>query len=331
MPAAGPKDAAGECAPAAAGVPRRAPTKRSSPSGKSQYCAAPGRPAMFCATAPGSLGADAAVGARRSDRVACGRWLYFRLGRRLIDYQGRPLGTDFSNVYAAGTYVLDRHGRRPFDSPAAICARTGDLRRQRHSSTAGIIRRSSCSSPRSLALMPYLLALAVWQGVTLALYLCVIVRSPRCCIERRTADRGRRWPRPLTICCSPLAFPAVFVNIGHGHNGFLTAALIGGALALLDKRPIAGRRAVRPPGLQAAIRLLIPLALLAAGRWRTFAAAAATVVALDRSPHSRSASMSGRAFFASTHFTRVVVLEQAIPAGTRSRACFHGCGCGAAP
>jgi len=25
----------------------------------------------------------------------------------LNDYQGRPLGTDFSNVYAAGTYVLD--------------------------------------------------------------------------------------------------------------------------------------------------------------------------------------------------------------------------------
>ena len=24
-----------------------------------------------------------------------------------IDYQGRPLGTDFSNVYAAGTYVLE--------------------------------------------------------------------------------------------------------------------------------------------------------------------------------------------------------------------------------
>ena len=25
----------------------------------------------------------------------------------LSDYQGRPIGTDFSNVYAAGTYVLD--------------------------------------------------------------------------------------------------------------------------------------------------------------------------------------------------------------------------------
>jgi hypothetical protein len=33
------------------------------------------------------------------------------------------------------------------------------------------------------------------------------------------------------------AFPAVFVNIGHGQNGFLTAALLGSALLSLDRRP----------------------------------------------------------------------------------------------
>ena len=34
-----------------------------------------------------------------------------------IDRQGRPLGTDFSNVYAAGTYVLDGNPDAPFDPP----------------------------------------------------------------------------------------------------------------------------------------------------------------------------------------------------------------------
>ena len=34
------------------------------------------------------------------------------------DYQGRPLGTDFSNVYAAGTYVLEGHAAAAFDWPA---------------------------------------------------------------------------------------------------------------------------------------------------------------------------------------------------------------------
>ena len=33
----------------------------------------------------------------------------------LVDFQGRPLGTDFSNVYAAGTYVRDGDPQAPFD------------------------------------------------------------------------------------------------------------------------------------------------------------------------------------------------------------------------
>src|ERR1700691_6165358 len=34
-----------------------------------------------------------------------------------IDVQGRPIGTDFSNVYAAGTYVLEGNPDAPFDPP----------------------------------------------------------------------------------------------------------------------------------------------------------------------------------------------------------------------
>src|SRR5690242_3693719 len=40
----------------------------------------------------------------------------------LNDRLGRPLGTDFSNVYAAGTYVLDGQPEAPFD-PARQFAR----------------------------------------------------------------------------------------------------------------------------------------------------------------------------------------------------------------
>src|SRR5688572_10913370 len=35
----------------------------------------------------------------------------------LNDYQGRPLGTDFSNIYAGGTYVLDGTPGLAFDPP----------------------------------------------------------------------------------------------------------------------------------------------------------------------------------------------------------------------
>src|SRR5579863_9761652 len=40
----------------------------------------------------------------------------------LSDTQGRPLGTDFSNIYAAGTYVLDGRPEAAFD-PALQYAR----------------------------------------------------------------------------------------------------------------------------------------------------------------------------------------------------------------
>src|SRR5262245_61259001 len=39
-----------------------------------------------------------------------------------VDAFGRPLGTDFSNVYAAGTYVLEGKAYAPFD-PALQYAR----------------------------------------------------------------------------------------------------------------------------------------------------------------------------------------------------------------
>ena len=66
----------------------------------------------------------------------------------LNDYQGRPLGTDFSNVYAAGTYVLDGQPRPPFDWPAAAQRASRRSSATRRRSTAGTIRRSSCSSRR---------------------------------------------------------------------------------------------------------------------------------------------------------------------------------------
>ena len=106
-----------------------------------------------------------------------------------------------------------------------------------------------------------------------------------------------------------LAFPAVFVNIGHGHNGFLTAALIGAALLTLDRRPalagvLFGLIAYKPQ-----FGVLIPLVLLATGRWRACFAAAATVATLTLATLICFGPEVWRAFFASATLTRVEVLE----------------------
>jgi hypothetical protein len=273
----------------------------------------------------------------------------------LSDAQGRPLGTDFSNIYAAGTYALDGWPTAPFD-PALQYAREQAI------FGAGTPFYGWHYPPfflfvaAPLALLPYVPALLVWQATTLALYLLTIrailtgqpwhsVPSPS--PRLRGEGRGEEPQAQCGGCPSPglsphspsktgvnalmlgrgesrasgggssdplwpllaLAFPAVFVNLGHGHNGFLTAALIGGALAVLDRRPVLagvlfGLLAYKPQ-----FGLLVPLALLAAGQWRSFAAACATVVALLIATTLAFGLPVWEAFLGSLHFTRTVVLE----------------------
>jgi hypothetical protein len=237
------------------------------------------------------------------------------------DYQGRPLGSDFSNVYAAGTYVLEGRPAAPFDWSAqyareqAIFGQTTQFYGWHYPPfflfIAGV-----------LATMPYLLALAVWQGVTLVLYLLMIraIFSARSIPPHPTAPsavdlsptgRGEAsdGARNSLWLLLALAYPAVFVNIGHGHNGFLTAALIGSALVVLDRRPLLAGILFGLVSYKPQFGVLIPLVLLATGRWRTFAAAAATVATLVLATTLVFGTEVWRAFFASAHLTREVVLE----------------------
>lgn len=233
----------------------------------------------------------------------------------LNDRLNRPLGTDFSNVYAAGTYVLDGEPAKPFDPPA------------QHAREQAIFGAATpfygwhyppffLALAALLATMPYLLALAVWQGTTLAAYVWVIrgiLFSPFPAGE--LSGPGGTTTSPLRAevktawLLLALAFPAVFINLGHGHNGFLTAALFGGALLVLDRRPVFagvlfGLLAYKPQ-----FGMLIPLALIASGRWRTVASAAITVIVMTIATTGAFGIDVWAAFLASGRFTRTVVLE----------------------
>ncbi len=152
----------------------------------------------------------------------------------------------------------------------------------------------------------------MWQGATLALYLLalrmIVTDAPDEPPREAPAPAARPAPDPLWLLLA-LAFPAVFINFGHGHNGFLTAALIGAALTCLDRRPalagvLLGLLAYKPQ-----FGLLLPVVLVASGRWRVFAAAAATVAVLAAITTAALGTSVWDAFLASTHFTRIVVLE----------------------
>jgi alpha-1,2-mannosyltransferase len=248
----------------------------------------------------------------------------------LNDALGRPLGTDFSNVYAAGTLVLEGQPQAPFD-PALQYAREQAIFGAATPFYGWHYPPFFLFVAAALALMPYKLALVVWQGATLALYLlalrAIVVSSipgtsPRLPGEVDRAKRGRgtravvRWfhrsawtgDDPLWLILA-LAFPAVFINLGHGHNGFLTAALIGAALVNLDRRPLLAGLLLGLIVYKPQFGILIPLVLAASARWRTFAAAAATVAALALITTLAFGMSVWDAFMASTHFTRIIVLE----------------------
>jgi alpha-1,2-mannosyltransferase len=225
----------------------------------------------------------------------------------LNDYQGRPLGTDFSNVYAAGTYVLDGKPAAAFDWPAQH-ARERQIFGNKTPFYGWHYPPYFLFIAGLLALMPYALALAAWQAATLGLYLGAVWLILRSSAPKRCALKPRALDGPMWLIVA-LAFPAVFVNIGHGHNGFLTAALIGTALVVLDRRPLVagvlfGLMAYKPQ-----FGVMIPLVLAATGRWRAFAAAAATVAVLTLATIVAFGPEVWRAFFGSAHLTRVEVLE----------------------
>jgi len=202
----------------------------------------------------------------------------FATAHGLNDYQGRPLGTDFSNIYVAGTLALDGHPGAPYD-PALLHARAQAL----FGAETPIYRWHYPPLfhlvAAALAAMPYLISLAVWQGVTLLFYLLTIRSIVRSSPNPTRAPAEQAIPERIVLLLA-LAFPAVFVNVGHGHNALLTAALIGSALVLLDRRPIVagilfGLLAYKPQ-----FGLMIPLVLTATGRWRTIFAATATVAVM---------------------------------------------------
>lgn len=209
------------------------------------------------------------------------------------DYRGRPLGTDFSNVYAAGRMTLDGRAAEAYDWTAHHTVQKQVFADPNIPFYGWHYPPFFLMAAALLALLPYTAAWAAWMVATLPLYLAAM----RAILPKRD-----------TILVA-LAFPAVFVNITHGQNGFLTAALIGGALLLLDRRPAVAGLLIGLLAYKPQFGVLIPLVLLATGRWKTFNAAASTVLILAAASTALFGEDIWRAFIASGEPTRTIVLE----------------------
>ncbi|MGH6771530.1 MAG: glycosyltransferase family 87 protein [Xanthobacteraceae bacterium] len=219
--------------------------------------------------------------------------VWIALAQDLIDRSGKPIGTDFSNVWSAGTLVLDGEPAAPYDPVRQHEAEKQAFGGRDVPFYGWHYPPLFLMIAAVLALLPYGWALAAWMAVTLPAYLAVMRLIVR---------------RPETILVA-MAFPAVFINLGHGQNGFLTAALLGGGLLLLDRRPIVAGILIGSLAYKPQFGLLIPLVLMATARWRVIVSAAATVLTASAATVVLFGSQVWLAFAESLTFTRVVVLE----------------------
>jgi alpha-1,2-mannosyltransferase len=227
---------------------------------------------------------------------------WIALSDGLIDRNGKPVGTDFSSFYAAGSLVLEGRAGDVYNM-AAHFAREQQIFGAATPYYGWLYPPLFLFVATPLALLPYPLALIAWQGATFALYLAVIAA-----ILRQPRHQGGAIARVWLLVAA--AFPAVFINLGHGQNGFLTAGLLGAALLVLPQRPVLsgilfGLLAYKPQ-----FGLLIPFALLAGGQWRTMIAAGLTVIALAGATTLAFGSEIWWVFAASTETARKLLLEQ---------------------
>lgn len=211
-----------------------------------------------------------------------------------VDSLGRPIGTDFSNVWTAG-WMAD-HGRAPqaWDWPTQYA-----VQQQVHRNAAIPFYGWHYPPPfliiaTLLAQLPYVVALLLWQGTTLALALLLV---------------RRLLPGQRDAILVALGAPVVMVCIGHGQNAFLTATLLGAGMMLLDRRPwlagvLLGALVYKPQ-----FAVLIPVLVLARGRGRAFLSAGLTVALLCLATLFLWGWPVWQAFIDSLPLTRHIVVE----------------------
>jgi len=181
----------------------------------------------------------------------------------MVDPAGKPFGHDFISTWSAARLALEGRAADAYDIHAIFA-----MHKQAVPGAATIYLWPyppwTQMLAMSLGLLPYPLALILFMSGGLALWIHVLTRI--------VTDPRAQW-------CA-WALPAALICFLFSQNGFISAGLMGTALLMLDRRPwlagvLIGLLAFKPH-----LGILVPIALLATGRWRTIATASVVVVTL---------------------------------------------------
>lgn len=188
---------------------------------------------------------------------------------------------DFVTFWAVGREILAGHAAAVYDWPTLKAVEEGIV-----GPFSGYLGWAYPPTylfiAAALALLPYTTAFVVWVFGTFVAYLAAI----------RTII-GDRIGYFLGA-----AFPAVLANFMVGQNAFLSAGLIGGALALVEKRPLCAGALLGLLAYKPHLGLLFPIALVLGGRWRVIAGATGVVAVTMAASALAFGAQTWRAFFA---------------------------------
>lgn len=180
----------------------------------------------------------------------------------IYDPNGQGIPTDFINVFAAGRMVLDHHPALAFDWDLQKQVELDVLKQDFDGYFAWHYPPPFLFVAAFLAQFPYSVAFIGWVSASILPYMAVM----RMIV-------GRSFGLMLAV-----AFPLVLNNALVGQNGFLTAALIGGTLFFLPRRPVVSGICLGLLTYKPQYGLLFPLVLVAASEWTVFFTAAAVAV-----------------------------------------------------
>jgi arabinofuranan 3-O-arabinosyltransferase len=202
--------------------------------------------------------------------------------------------SDFVNVWAAGRLALDGHAAAAYDWPTHKLIEEAAVGHAFDGYFGWHYPPTFLFVAAALALLPYAAAYALWTFGTFPGYLIAI-----------RAIVGDRTGYLLAA-----AFPAVLANFAVGQNGFVTAALIGGALVLLERRPILAGLLLGLLTYKPHLGLLFPVALAAGGYWRTFLTAALLAVLIAAASWLAFGNDAWQAFFGNIGHTSRAFLSE---------------------
>ncbi|MDB5974822.1 MAG: hypothetical protein JWR07_1582 [Nevskia sp.] len=200
--------------------------------------------------------------------------LYLAIGALLLKQcpsgvtnQGVPLTPDFIVYWGASHLAVSGDPAAAYDNEAIIGA-------ERIAMPAAVNSRNSWYYPPTfflvvlpLSLLSYLPSYLLFMSVTFAGYVFVLRQI---CLTQGLPLSGLWWPL--------LGFPAVFLNLLQGQNGFLTAGLAGGALLMLRSRPLWAGVLIGLLTIKPQLGPLFPLILVCSRQWRALFAASVTVL-----------------------------------------------------